>query len=131
MGLGVTGAARHDLIVKDDVEFFVTTFLRAVASREVPKSLQIDGEPCLLVRGDQSAILLTFAEGEHLAQFVEAVGRTRAEQEKSRRVDRGMVHGPSGVMAIPVGAAIRSWWQALRPSMRDGQLPGSGRHAAQ
>jgi hypothetical protein len=104
------------------IDLFVTTFLKALMSGAAPTPILIDGEPCLLIHGEMTAILLIFADGEHLAQFLESVERGLADQAGASRIDVAMIHAPLGVITSPPGARIRPWWQTFKAGIYDGQL---------
>jgi hypothetical protein len=87
-----------------DVDLVVTTFLKALMSRAAPIPILIDGQPCLLVQGDVSAIVLLFETRPHLIQFLESVEQARRGHESGSQIDPGVIHGPCGVIAMPPGA---------------------------
>jgi hypothetical protein len=97
-----------------DVDLFVTTFLKALVSQQTPLPVQFDGEPCLLVQGDLSAILLIFDNEDHRNHFLESVEQARRGHERLNRVDPGRIYGPRGIIAMTPGARIDRQWQALK-----------------
>lgn len=129
MGLGVTGAARSDLIEKANVDLVVTTFLKAMMSRAAPTPILIDGQPCLLVQGDVGALVLLFEIRPHLIQFLESVEQARRGGERGSQIDPGVVHGPCGVIAMPPGARIDEQWRTLKAGIYDGQVAAVRRSA--
>jgi hypothetical protein len=104
-----------------DVDLLVTTFVKALISTTEPEPIQIDGDPCLLVRGDVSTIVILFETRHGRAQFLESVEQARGGDATGSQIDPGVVHGPRGVIAMPFGTRIDTHWRTLKSEIYDGQ----------